>query len=74
MGKAAITPRKPGWYWYRWDAVGTHYTPVYCDVDPRGDWFISDASDPDSLIGYLGELPGAIVQWIGEAPDDEDQN
>jgi hypothetical protein len=68
--------KEAGWYWYRFEALGTHYIPVYCDVDNSGDWFIAEIFRPEEVqpLGYLGELPGAIVGWIGEVPSDEDQN
>lgn len=72
----AVEPRflKEGWWWYRYETpIGTNHVPVYVEQDSAGEWLISEApgEEENQPIGYVGELEGEIVQWIGEAPKGE---
>lgn len=63
-----MRPTQEGWYFYRFESItGIHVIPVYCEQDFYGQWFVSEAPGPeeDQPLGYLEELDGEIVEWIG---------
>lgn len=63
-----MKPTFEGWYWYRFESItGIHVIPVYAEQDSSGIWFISEAPGPeeDQPLGYIEELDGELVGWIG---------
>jgi len=61
---------REGWWWYKFETpIGIHHIPVYVEMDSDGQFYASEVSVEDyEFLGYVDELEGNLVKFIGEAP------
>lgn len=67
---------RTGWWWYNCETLsGIHLVPVYLRQDGGGNWFACESpEDQEEPIGFLSDLEGSIIQWIGEGTTDVSTN